>query len=114
MNSGEFKKDEYDIITKKLEDLRDRSLGTRETRTKDKVAFEKTSRASKIKDARCYSIGLNTQKPRNVAGPAAGNKVYEGDLPETDEDLKWRRDVLSVRLILRYVQRVCYLLFFVL
>lgn len=50
----------WDTLAAKLNDLRDRSLGPREQRTKERVAFEANERATRIKGARCYSVGLNT------------------------------------------------------
>lgn len=92
----------WDGLKSRLNNLRDRSLGPKDQRTKEGVAFETSARATRIKGARCYSVGINTQKPRNVAGPAAGNKIYEGDSPADDEHLKWRKEVLTVRSSLRY------------
>lgn len=87
---------DYDRVVANLNRLRDESLGPKETRSKEKVAFEANARATRVKGARCYSVGLNTQKPRNLAGPAVGNKLFEGDSLDDDAHLKWRKEVLEV------------------
>ena len=95
----DFSDSELDDATRaELHSLRDRCLGPRETRTPTEVKFERSPRATKVHDGRCYSCGLNTQKPRNLAGPSAGGKIY-GEHDKLDDHQRLRRDVVKVRLM---------------
>lgn len=89
----------WENLERELNDVRFRVLGPRNERTRSSTAFERSERAIRIKGARCYSMALNTQKPRNVAGPAAGGKVFVDDSIDENADLTLRRDMLKACII---------------
>lgn len=79
-----------------LNEVRDEILGNREARTSTQVQFETCKRAIGIKNARCYSIALNHQKPKNLVDPSAGGHV-RGVISDLEaEHLKARQNIVKV------------------
>ena len=87
-----------------LDKARDEALGPREDRTSDAatfsngtyhggIAFERSARAIKVQNARCYNMGISYQQQPSLNAPCAGGKLEEGMF---DEDLKKRRFMVKV------------------
>jgi hypothetical protein len=87
-----------------LTNARDSLLGPQELMTTSKpikiadelcggTFFERLGQKG-VKDSRCYSLSLTHQYPRGVVGPAAGGKVYNGELSEHG---MIRKKIVSVR-----------------
>ncbi|KAK1217860.1 hypothetical protein PQX77_019480 [Marasmius sp. AFHP31] len=87
INPKEFYRGTWQKIVKRLQNVRDRSLGAKSLRTVSKVAFEKSKRAVGIKKSRCYPTGINVQKSKNMALPAANAKLTVADNLDNPEQM---------------------------
>lgn len=78
--------------------LRDDTLGTREERRSTlRTRFEKCEkRAVRVGKGRCFGVGLNHQKPRNLNGPAVGGKVRGKLSEEEEEHVRLRENLVKV------------------
>ncbi|KAF9016251.1 hypothetical protein BDP27DRAFT_1440716 [Rhodocollybia butyracea] len=82
-----FEVDKSSKVGEALMELRDDTLGTRAERTSNlRTHFEKcVKHAVRVGKARCFGVGLNHQKPRNLNGPAVGGKI-RSKLTEEEEE----------------------------